>query len=105
MGKHQATHHKALEFQIWDPILLAGTLVGCMLPFFFAALTMMSVGKAAAEMIQEVRRQFREVKNDKGNTLLDAIKHVTKHGDIKAEDDVEPDSDRCVKISTQSSVK
>merc|ERR1719507_2449731 len=94
-----------LSFEIYDPILLAGTLLGAMLPFFFAALTMMSVGKAAAEMIQEVRRQFHSITNAKGVTLLQAIQHVTKHGSINAEDDVEPDSDRCVMISTRSSVK
>merc|ERR1719335_493935 len=103
--KQEVTHSKPLVFEISDPILLAGALVGAMLPFFFAALTMMSVGKAAAEMIEEVRRQFREVKNAKGRTLLDAIKHVTAHGSIPEEDDVEPDSDRCVMISTRSSVK
>jgi len=103
--KHEATHHKHLEFQIWDPILLAGTLLGAMLPFFFAALTMMSVGKAAAEMIDEVRRQFREIKNARGVTLLEAIQKVTANGTISEEDDVEPDSDRCVMISTRSSVK
>merc|ERR1719362_1429559 len=86
---------KVLSFEIYDPILLAGTLMGAMLPFFFAALTMMSVGKAAAEMIQEVRRQFHTIKNAKGVTLLQAIQHVTKHGSISEEDDVEPDSDRC----------
>merc|ERR1711972_333263 len=94
-----------LEFEIWDPILLAGTLLGAMLPFFFAALTMMSVGKAAAEMIDEVRRQFREIKNARGVTLLEAIQKVTANGTISEEDDVEPDSDRCVMISTRSSVK
>jgi len=92
-------------FEVSDPIVLAGMLTGAMLPFFFAALTMMSVGKAAAEMIEEVRRQFREVKNEKGNTLLDAIKMVTANGEIAEEDDVEPDTDRCVMISTRSSVK
>jgi len=103
--KHEATLHGPLDFDISDPILLAGTLLGAMLPFFFAALTMMSVGKAAAEMIEEVRRQFREVKNAKGVTLLEAIKIVTANGSISEEDDVEPDSDRCVMISTRSSVK
>jgi len=103
--KEEVTHAKMLKFEIYDPILLAGTLLGAMLPFFFAALTMMSVGKAAAEMIQEVRRQFREIKNDKGVTLLQAIQQVTEHGSISEEDDVEPDSDRCVMISTRSSVK
>jgi len=65
-----------MNFEVSDPILLAGVLVGAMLPFLFGALTMISVGKAAAEMIEEVRRQFREVKNAHGITLLDAIKKV-----------------------------
>jgi len=103
--KQEVTHSKPLVFEISDPILLAGALVGAMLPFFFAALTMMSVGKAAAEMIEEVRRQFREVKNSKGRTLFEAIKYATEHGSVPEEDDVEPDSDRCVMISTRSSVK
>ena len=94
-----------MNFDISDPILLAGSLLGAMLPFFFAALTMMSVGKAAAEIIQEVRRQFREVKNAKGITLLEAIQKVTANGTLAEEDDVDPDSDRCVMISTRSSVK
>merc|ERR1719221_1510395 len=94
-----------LDFDVSDPIILAGTLLGAMLPFFFAALTMMSVGKAAAEMIEEVRRQFREVRNARGVTLLEAIQKVTANGSISEEDDVEPDSDRCVQISTRSSVK
>merc|ERR1719362_1339927 len=92
--KEEVTHAKTMKFEIYDPILLAGTLLGAMLPFFFAALTMMSVGKAAAEMIQEVRRQFRQITNAKGTTLLQAIQEVTKHGSINEDDDVEPDSDR-----------
>jgi len=103
--KEESTHSAPLTFEVSDPILLAGTLLGAMLPFFFGALTMMSVGKAAAEMIQEVRRQFREVKNAKGVTLLEAIQKVTAEGKLSEEDEVEPDSDRCVMISTRSSVK
>jgi len=103
--KNEVTHDKPMNFEIFDPILLAGMLLGCMLPFFFAALTMMSVGKAAAEMIQEVRKQFREIKNAKGVTLLEAIQKVTAGEHLSEEDDVEPNSDRCVMISTRSSVK
>merc|ERR1712187_999349 len=75
------------------------------LPYLFGALTMISVGKAAAEMIDEVRRQFREVKNVKGFTLMDAIKKASDGIAIPEDEDVEPDSDRCVMISTRSSVK
>jgi len=53
----------------------------------------------------EVRRQFREVKNAKGTTLMEVIKRASNGETIAPEDDVEPDSDRCVMISTRSSVK
>merc|ERR1712151_957596 len=94
-----------MNFEVSDPVLLAGVLVGAMLPYLFGALTMVSVGKAAAEMIEEVRRQFREVKNPKGFTLMDAIKKASEGITIPEDEDVEPDSDRCVMISTRSSVK
>eukprot|EP00418_Pyrodinium_bahamense_P061440 CAMPEP_0179164216 /NCGR_PEP_ID=MMETSP0796-20121207/80573_1 /TAXON_ID=73915 /ORGANISM="Pyrodinium bahamense, Strain pbaha01" /LENGTH=818 /DNA_ID=CAMNT_0020866635 /DNA_START=74 /DNA_END=2530 /DNA_ORIENTATION=- len=94
-----------MDFDVSDPILLAGVLVGAMLPFLFGALTMISVGKAAAEMIEEVRRQFREVKNEKGRTLMEAIIRSTNGEKLSEEDDVDPDSDRCVMISTRSSIK
>merc|ERR1712050_578954 len=67
--------------------------------------TMISVGKAAAEIIEEVRRQFREIKNEKGRTLREAIEIISAGGELQETDDVEPDSDKCVKISTRSSVK
>jgi K(+)-stimulated pyrophosphate-energized sodium pump len=44
-----------------NPYVLVGLLIGCMLPFRFSAMAMVAVGQAAADMIQEVRRQFREV--------------------------------------------
>jgi K(+)-stimulated pyrophosphate-energized sodium pump len=44
-----------------NPQVLVGLLVGCMLPFRFSAMAMVAVGKAAQDMIQEVRRQFREI--------------------------------------------
>merc|ERR1712060_79492 len=78
---------------------------GAMLPYLFSALTMISVGKAAAEIIDEVRRQFREVKNPAtGRTLGEAIKRASQGETIPEEEDVLPDSDKCVKISTRSSV-
>lgn len=93
-------------FEVSEPILLAGVLIGAMLPYLFGALTMLSVGKAAAEMIQEVRRQFRDLKNEKtGETLGDVIRRSCAGEVIKPEEEVEPDSDRCVLISTRSSVK
>merc|ERR1712048_303045 len=92
-------------FEVSEPILLAGVLAGAMLPYLFGALTMLSVGKAAAEMIEEVRRQFKEVKNAKGTTLAEAIRRSINGEILSDADDVEPDSDQCVLISTRSSVK
>jgi H(+)-translocating pyrophosphatase len=100
-----ASEVTTMIFEVSEPILLAGVIVGAMLPYLFGALTMISVGKAAAEMIDEVRRQFREVKNAKGTTLADVIRRACKGEIIPDDDDVEPDSDRCVMISTRSSVK
>ncbi len=44
-----------------NPLTLAGVILGAMIPFLFSALTMEAVGDAAGEMIEEVRRQFREI--------------------------------------------
>jgi len=71
----------------------------------FAALTMISLEKAAAEIIQEVRRQFDEVTNSGGFTLRSAIEKASQGIQIPPEEDVKPDSNRCVIISTRSSVK
>lgn len=46
---------------ILDPLVVIGLLIGGMLPFLFSAMTMQSVGKAANQMIEEVRRQFKEI--------------------------------------------
>merc|ERR1719298_45757 len=100
-------------FDVGEPIVLAGVLFGAMLPYLFAALTMISVGKAAAEIITEVREQFKSHKNAYGFTLGQCIRLYTemyeKHGEgnWKAPDEKEvmPDSDKCVLISTRSSVR
>merc|ERR1719230_1336216 len=87
-------------FDISDSAVMAGCLFGAMLPYIFAAMTMISVGKAAAEIIEEVRRQFREIPG-----LRKAIERASAGETIPEAEDVEPDSDRCVMISTRSSVK
>merc|ERR1712137_1214211 len=56
-------------------------------------------------MGDEVRRQFREIKNNKGRSLREAIELASQGMEIPEDEDVEPDSDKCVKISTRSSVK
>jgi len=103
--KEQVATEDVKNFDLGDPLVLSGLLFGAMLPMLFAALTMISVGKAAAEIIQEVRRQFDTVKNARGDTLRSAIMKVSNGIKLSPEEDVKPDSDKCVEISTNSSVK
>merc|ERR1712113_1133500 len=89
-----------IKFDVSNASVMSGCLFGAMLPYLFGALTMISVGKAAAEIIQEVRRQFREIKG-----LRHAIERASRGETIPEDEDVKPDSDRCVAISTASSVR
>merc|ERR1719335_410977 len=73
------------------PVTFAFLLVGSMIPYWFAALTMKSVGKAAGEMVAEVQQQFSK-KDSQGLTILTGSKEI------------KPDYDRCVTISTKSSL-
>ncbi len=77
-----------LSLNIGEVSVFIGLFVGAMLPFLFAALTIDAVGRAAQEMIEEVRRQFREIP-----------------GLREGEEGVVPDSARCVAISTKASLK
>jgi H(+)-translocating pyrophosphatase len=108
-----ATADSTTSYDVGNSIVLSGVLTGAMLPYLFAALTMISVGKAAAEIITEVREQFVSHKNEHGFTLGQCIRLYTemyeKHGEgnwkAPADKEVVPDSDKCVKISTESSVR
>ncbi len=75
-----------LSLALDNPNVLIGMLLGGMLPFLFSALTMNAVGRSANAMIEEVRRQFKEITG-----LM--------------EGKAEPDSARCVEISTKSAIR
>ncbi len=80
-------HVSGLEMvSLLDPVVIAGLFIGAMIPFLFAALTMNSVGKAANEMIEEVRSQFRA---DPG--ILEGTS--------------KPDYEKCVDISTKAALR
>merc|ERR1712070_1233212 len=87
-----------LNFAVDHPTVLSGILLGSMMPMLFAALTMISVGKAAAEIIIEVRRQFKDIPG-----LKECIEKASRGETIT--EDVDPNSDKCVEISTRSSVR
>ncbi len=74
------------EISILEPRVIIGLFIGGMLPFLFSAFTMQSVGKAAFQMIEEVRRQFR--------TIPGIMEGTGK-----------PDYKKCVEISTTAALK
>ena len=80
----EAAGIKSLD--LLDPTMLPGLLIGAMLPYLFAALTMTAVGKAAYEIVLEVRRQFKEIPG-----LMDGTG--------------KPDYKTCVDISTRSALR
>jgi len=93
------------------PLIMAGLLVGGMLPFVFSALSMNAVGRAAMAMIEEVRRQFRDIP-----ALKAALEVMRKYDSdmSKASDedraifdaaDGVAEYDKCVDISTKASLK
>ncbi|WP_338609370.1 sodium-translocating pyrophosphatase [Clostridium baratii] len=80
----QAVNLEAIN--LLNPLTLVGVLIGGMLPFLFGALTMQSVGKAAGEMVSEVRRQFKE-----------------KPGILEGTE--KPEYSTCVEISTRAALR
>ncbi len=74
------------SIDLYKAPVLAGLLVGAMIPFVFSALAISAVGRAAMEMVKEVRRQFKEIKGIMDGTGT-------------------PDYDRCVQISTKAAIR
>jgi K(+)-stimulated pyrophosphate-energized sodium pump len=74
------------SLDLTKPIVLVGMFIGACVPFLIASITMKAVGDAAFEMINEIRRQFREI-------------------DGLMEGTADPDSEKCVEIATQASLK
>jgi len=78
----------ALSIEITEPKVVIGLFLGGALPFLIAAMTMTSVGRAAGKMVEEIRRQFREIP-----------------GLLEGKEGVKPDPARCVDISTRAALK
>lgn len=76
------------QVSLLEPIIFAFLLVGAMIPYWFSALTMKSVGMAAHEMVMEVKRQF-----------------DTIEGLLEGREGVVPDHERCIEISTRASLR
>ena len=81
-----AQHVPGFALEISDPIVLAGMFLGAIFPFLVSSITMNAVGDAAIEMIQEIRRQFKEIPG-----LL--------------EGKAEPDTARCIDIATTAALR
>jgi len=86
---------------VMEPTTFAALLIGAMIPYWFAALTMKSVGEAAGQMVEEVSRQF-NLKDGAGIKILDGGK--APFFDEGKNEHLVPDYDRCIAISTKSSL-
>jgi len=93
------------------PTVMAGLLVGGMLPFVFSALSMNAVGRAAMAMIEEVRRQFRDIPKLKAALEVmravdsDMSKATEAQRKVFDEADGVAEYEKCVEISTKASIK
>jgi len=100
-----------ISIDVSQPDIMAGLLIGGMLPFVFSALSMNAVGRAAMAMIEEVRRQFRDIPQ-----LKAALEVMRKHNSDMSKASVEDRKifdaadgyaqyEKCVEISTNASIK
>ncbi len=81
-------HAGGVIINLDNPYVLIGLLIGGILPFFIASLAMTAVGRAASKMVDEIRRQFKEIS-----------------GLLEGKPGVKPDAARCVEISTNAALK
>ena len=79
---------KLATINITDPIVVIGVLIGALVPMMAAAMTMTSVGEAAMAMVEEIRRQFREIP-----------------GLLEGKEGADPDPETCVTIATEAAIK
>jgi K(+)-stimulated pyrophosphate-energized sodium pump len=79
-------HVPGFELDVTEPLVLIGLFIGGLLPFLFSALTMTAVGQAAAEMVDEIRRQFRDIPGLR-------------------EGEADPDNARCMAIATNAALR
>ena len=79
---------KLQAINLIEPRVVVGLFIGGALPFFIGALTMTSVGRAAGKMVDEIRRQFRDIP-----------------GLLAGEEGVKPDSQKCIDISAKAALK
>ncbi len=97
---------------IANPVVMAGLFLGGMLPFLFSALSMNAVGKAAMDMINEVRRQFNDIPELKKALNVLTANEGKEFADWSKADqetfaaaDGKPEYDKCVEISTKASIR
>ena len=82
----QDTYGDAFALSLTDPMVLVGMFIGICIPFLISSITMTAVGDAAFEMINEIRRQFKEISG-----LMEGT--------------ADPDSEKCVEIATKAALK
>lgn len=102
---------KVKSIDVSEPTIMAGLLIGAMLPFVFSAMSMNAVGRAAMSMIEEVRRQFKDIPALKAALEVmrkydsDLSKATPEDRAIFDAADGVAEYDKCVAISTQASIK